>query len=275
MNSQHRDEFISLDDWGSYGTELGAWLQRVFSPEVLKGFNDTVRPDWLRWLDEEQSAVDGVRHATKEIFERHLRARYRGVRVFHATRLPDLDGIREHGLRAWSADELRSRAIAAFPEWAGRDALVDAIREANAAHRGGRIYSFASLNHALRANIGTGGRIPAFAAFGGEFLGAVGNRIRSGRNGEIPQPGRGYFLACDLPWDLLESGTRAYLVEHILHSVIVVTLLDSDRYNMFGSWECISTCHDIPAAHITLYADVEGLVGREDLSPTDIQWHLF
>ena len=119
------------------------------------------------------------------------------------------------------------------------------------------------------------GRIPTFAALGGEYVGAVGNHARPNDKGESPQPGHGYFLACDLPWDLVEPAAVAYLVELLLSNAIVVSFLDTDRYNMFGSWECISTCCDIPADHIALYADVEHLLGRKDLSPEEIRWGAF
>lgn len=107
---QSKDMYIKLDDWPIYTAEFRTWVERRFSPEVLAAFTKDAEPDWLTWLDHEQAAVDGRFQDSVTLFEEAIRATYLGIRVIHASRLPSIDPVVQHGLRAWSAADLRVQA---------------------------------------------------------------------------------------------------------------------------------------------------------------------
>lgn len=265
--------YFVMDDWRQWGPDLGTWLDERFDAEVLRQFNATVEPNWLDWLDQRQAEVDGCFQDSVGLFEQVIRGRYAGITVIHATRLTSLDAVREHGLRAWSERELIEQAVDKFRDSVEAKTLRLAIERCDPLHRSGRVYSFASLHHALGLpGEYLAGRIPSFAASGGEFLAAVA--VEAGKQvvQELAPPGRGYFLACNLPWAWLESEQVIVLAKDILQMVLTIRFFDTDDYSMVGNRECIDTMRDIPPENIELFADVEELRDREDLTSTDIRW---
>lgn len=262
--------FIAIDDWCRWGPELTAWLEERFDADVLRRFNPNVEPNWLDWLDHQQAKMDGEYGNSVALFEEVIRNRYAGVKVIHATRLTNLDTVRECGLTAWSEQELIDQARDRYSGIAEGSHLERAIQQCNPGHRGGRVYSFASLLHALGMTHGYQlGRIPSFARQGGEFLAHVASTCRIE---ESAPPGRGYFLACNLPWAWLEIDQMTALAQDVLLTVITSRFFNPDDYNMLGSQGCIATRCDIPPRCIELIADVEALMNREDLTVGDIQW---
>jgi len=136
--------------------------------------------------------------------------------------------------------------------------------------RGGRVYSFASLHHALQLEDDAGGRLPSFCTQGGEFLVAV----RAGLLGEPAEEAdeaRAYLFACDLPWESLEHDDVDYVVRTVLLDVLT-SMLPDRNYSMHGDRECLTTRQDVVPAWITKVADVEDLKFRRDLVPADIHW---
>lgn len=268
--------YIDRGEWAQWGPQLENWLDKRFSRDVLSRFNSLVEPNWLAWLDAQQSDLDGNRQDSVELFGQELRKRYLGVTVFHATRLVDLDGVRQIGLRAWSADDLRKQAHSIFAKATEADKLRDAIEQSNPEHRGGRVYSFASLNHALgRQDESMPGKLPSFAVLGGEFLTSVGLRDGVSVSRELQEHRRGYILACNLPWERLDTNNFSFLAKDILQTVIILRFFDTTAFNMLGDRECISTMFDIPREDIKFFADVEDLKERNDLAISDITWQPF
>jgi hypothetical protein len=78
-----------------------------------------------------------------------------------------------------------------------------------------------------------------------------------------------------LPWIALDADLVSGIATDALRATIIWRLLDASRYPMLGSYECISTCHDILPQNIKAFADVEHLVGRTDLNPSDVIWEPF
>lgn len=267
--------YICRDDWRVWGPELAFWLDTRFNRDVLDRFDLSVDPDCLTWLDQQQANIDGRDQDSVELFGQMLRYHYRGVKVFHATRLTNLDAVRRHGLRAWSAQDLKRQAHAMYGKTTEEEKLRRAIELNMPEHRGGRVYSFASLNHALGTHQNMPGKLPSFALNGGEFLACIGKQNGVKGNGEQQDSGRGYFLACNLPWDCLESRDFHWLSKGILLDVITCRFFDTNEYSMFGDRECISTMCDIPPDNIELVSDVEELRQRNNLDPSDITWQSF
>jgi len=261
--------YIALDDWRRWGPDLATWLEERFDAEVLRQFDSNVKTDWLDWLDLRQAQIDGHHQDSVALFEQVVRGRYAGVRVIHATRLVSLDTVGEHGLRAWSEQELTEQALERFSGAADSRRLERSIEHCNPRHRGGRVYSFATLQHALSTRHGDrSGKVPSFALHGGEFLAAVA--MKTGIEERLP--GRGYLMACNLPWAWLEHDQITTLAKDILLSAITSRFFNPDDYTMVGSHESISTTRDIPPRHIELVADVEALRDRDDLTADDISW---
>ncbi|TMN24161.1 hypothetical protein [Pseudoxanthomonas sp. X-1] len=264
--------YIALDDWRRWAPDLATWLEERFDTEVLEQFDSNVEHDWLDWLDLRQAQIDGNHLDSVALFEQVVRGRYAGVKVIHATRLVSLDSVREHGLRAWSEQELTEQALERFSGAADGRRLGIAIEHCNPRHRGGRVYSFASLQHALGTpHEDRSGKVPSFALHGGEFLAAVA--MRSGIEEQLP--GHGYLLACNLPWAWLDRDQITTLTKDILLSAITTRFFNPGDYRMVGSHECISTTRDIPPRHIELVANIEDLRDRDDLTAEDIPWLLF
>ncbi len=268
--------YFVVDDWRQWGPELATWLDERFDAEVLRRFNSAVESNWLDWLDQQQAEVDGHYQDSVGLFEQVIRDRYAGVRVIHATRLTSLDTVGEHGLRAWSEQDLIEQAVDKFGGSVEAKTLGFAIERCDPRHRGGRVYSFASLQHALGLpGENLPGKLPSFAVSGGEFLAAVAVETGRRETEELVSLSRGYFLACNLPWVWLESDQVTYLAKDILLTVVTSRFFDTDEYSMAGSLECIDTMRDIPPQNIELYADVEELRDREDLTSADIRWRPF
>lgn len=264
--------YLKIDDWRRWCEALAPWLDQRLHPVVLQRFHEAVQPDWLTWLDAEQAAQTGTNESSQALFAPYLHAAYRGVRVFHATRLPDLNAVREQGLRAWSADELRMAARDALGTEVAADQLERSIALNDPNHRGGRVYSFASLSHALGTLGGhRPGRLPSFARLGGEFLGSVAEQAGLGEP-HTRRPGRAFFLACDVPWESMSDGLIGGIARDVLTSLLTWRFLDVSGYSMVGTYECISTHCDIPRESIHAVADVEQLVDRTDVSPEEIRW---
>lgn len=264
--------YLDLDDWRVWCPEFAPWLKAQLSPEALDEFHEGVEPAWLEWLD--ARSVPFAEGTLVERFETLLKQRFQGVRVVHATRLMDLSGIREAGLRAWSANELRLAAQNEYGDQTDAESLRRAIEQSMPEDRGGKVYTFPSLSHALDAFSGSiPGRLPSFARYGGEFLGAVG--AMAGLADYTLRDRRAYFIACNLPWMSIPGNTLARLIDDVLCAVVIWQLLDVNNYRMEGSSDCIHTELDIPPEQIDAIADVESLREREDLTPADIVWQPF
>lgn len=264
--------YLDRDDWRAWCPEFARWLEAQLPQEALDGFHDGVKPTWLEWLS--ARAVPDSEGILVRRFETLLKRRFRGVRVVHATRLKDLREIRESGLRAWSAEELRVSAQAEYGSQANVESLRRAIEQNLPEHRGGKVYTFPTLSHAL-GNYGGAmpGRLPSFARDGGEFLHSVG--IMAGLVDHERRVHHAYFIACTLPWTSIPEETLAWLVGDVLHTVIIWRFLSVENYRMEGSFDCIHTERDIPPEQIDAVADVEALREREDLKPADIVWQPF
>ncbi len=261
-----RDEWAEWD-WGS------TWLDAHFAPSVLQRFDPDSGDDWFDWLDQEQSKVDGKRRSSVRAFEQFLFSQFSGVVVYHATRLPDLQRIREEGIRAWTADELRGMAQAEFGQRASPTALSNAIESCLPEHRGGRVYSFASLTHALgTCSLQERGKLPSFASKGGEFLRCVGMEagVMSVENQTLS--GRAFLLECCLPWDYLESDYKECLLQELLETVISARFCDTEVLAMTGSHVCVASMRDISPTDIMRVADLESC---QNISVKDITWHVF
>ncbi|HUD42597.1 MAG TPA: hypothetical protein VMR06_11470 [Dokdonella sp.] len=267
--------FLEIDDWRRWCESLAPWLDQRFHPTVLERFHEAVQPDWLTWLDAEQAAQTGTNDSSRALFAPYLHATYQGVRVFHATRLPDLNGVRAQGLRAWSADELRLAARDALDAAVAPVQLERSIALNDPVHRGGRVYSFASLSHTLGTLDGDRpGRLPAFARQGGEFLGSVAEQAGVGEH-YTRRPGRAFLLACDVPWESMSDDLASGIAHDVLTSLLTWRFLDVSAYSMLGRYECISTHRDIPPESIQAFADVEHAVDRTDVKASEIPWQAF
>lgn len=267
--------FIKRDDWPAWSAEMAAWLDQRFNGRVLAQFNLYVDGDRLTWLDEQQALVDGCYQDSAELFEHLLSERYSGIQIFHATRLVDLDAVRQQGVRAWSKSDLINFAYKRFEGIVEAENLKRVIESCNPKHRGGRVYSFASLHHVLGIyDESELGRLPSFCVSGGEFIAAVGKC--AGVHEEVAKrPDRGYILACNLPWSRLSPDDLRWIARDVLLTVIVDRFFGPTGYNMFGSSECVSTNYDILPEYIECVADVENLIGRSDLTVRDIAWSPF
>ncbi|MEZ5456630.1 MAG: hypothetical protein R3F04_11060 [Lysobacteraceae bacterium] len=268
----HRLMYLEIDDFKKWGERLAPWLTQRFHPEVLARFGETVQPDWISWLDAEQATRTGTYESSKKPFELHMQYSYEGIRVIHATRLDNLDTVRSSGLRGWSPSELRSAAYDRFRGEVESAMLERSIEGCLPDHRGGRVYSFASLSHALGLNYGNCvGSIPDFAIHGGEFLRCVALQAGLGVQ-NARRSGRAFLLACDVPWEFMPDGLVQGIAQDIFFNLLTWRFFDASRYSMLGSVECISTTRDIPPKQIQLVADVEHLVGRKDIARSEIRW---
>lgn len=264
--------YLVLDDWAVWAPRFLPWLEERFSPQVLDAFNDGAEPSWLEWLDNQQADLDGRREDSVGLFEKEMLANFDGVRVFHATRLANVADLKRDGLRAWTAAELRQQAE-------GLRGNIESphfercVEECNPDHRGGWVYSFASMHHALQLNDGKDGRLPSFCLEGGEFLASV-RREFGGHAPEAPVEARAYLFGCDLPWHMLAANDLAYLSRTMLLDVLTSGLLEGN-FSMHGDRACLPTAFDIDPQFITEFADIEHLRERQDLSPADIPWRPF
>lgn len=260
---------IDRDDWRTWCPTLAPWLEAQLSEVALEGFHAGVEPTWLEWLDERTAP-----HAERPLignFEIFLKQKFDGIRVVHATRLADLRDLRQFGLRAWSPDELRHAAQNAYGDQTDTRSLRCAIEQNAPEHRGGRVYTFPSLSHALSTYGGSRtGRLPSFALSGGEFLGSVGAMLALADHPLRNQ--RAYFIACNLPWTSIPENTLELLISDLLSTLLIWRFLAPDDYRMEGSVECINTEQDIPPKQIVAISNVEPLRMRNDLAPSDIAW---
>ncbi|MCC7228562.1 MAG: hypothetical protein IT507_17935 [Burkholderiaceae bacterium] len=265
--------YLEIDDYKGWCDRLAPWLNQRFHPAVLERFYETVHPDWLTWLDAQQAAHTGTNESSNALFAPYLHGAYEGVRVIHATRLPNLEIVRDHGLRAWSPDELRKMARQAFGGEAERVALEESIEKCLPDHRGGAVYSFASLSHAL-GGPDSPSSIPEFASEGGEFLRCVGLDAGLGRT-RVRSSGQAYLFACDIPWQFMSEELVGGIAEDILRGLLVWRFFDVNSYSMLGSYVCISTSRNIPPERIQFVADVEHLVARTNVRTSEIRWERF
>ena len=263
--------YVALDDWMTWAPEFRPWLEQRFSPEVLAAFTANAEPTWLTWLDRQQAAADGRHQNSIALFEEVMRGSYLGVRVIHASRLVCIDSVIQSGLRAWSATDLRRQANDSLGDISPPTRLRQVVEVCNPDHRGGYVYSFPSLHHALlEPDEERGGRLPDFCSHGGEFLASV----RRGLGLEAishEEETRAFFFACNLPWSLLAAEDVTWLAETMLLTVLTSSYLQGN-FSMHGDRQCMTTTHDILPSNIALFADVEHLAGRDDLYPDDIPW---
>jgi hypothetical protein len=267
--------FLDWDRYAEWAAETGVWLDDRFGPALLDRLRPSEPDDWMEWLDREHAAGGGATRSVVEDFSYWLRARYQGIRIVHATRLPGLTAVRESGLRAWTGGELRTRARAAFVNRSGEDQLNQAIEQCAPDHRGGRVYSFSSLDYAIDTSEGhLPGRLPQFATAGGEYFGCLRDRLGL-HEGEETRAGRAYLLGCNMLWDRLESHIVNTLIRDALGTALVLRCFPQDNYTRRSSLECVSVDHDILPDEIEWVSDVEHLVGRTDLAVTDIVWSAF
>jgi hypothetical protein len=268
--------YLDLDDWTIWGSQFRSWLEDRYSVDVLSRFNASAEPTWISWLDEQQFNHDGIHRNSIDLFASELRKRYAGIKVFHATRLPDMVSVKEQGLRAWSEAELVALAHAAFDGVVQANDLEREIEASKPSHRGGLVYSFASLHHALGIHdANDGGKLPWFALHGGEFLQSVALHVGVVNYKEQQKALHAYILACNLTWEQLDEDVFNCLVEHVLSTVIICRLLDTANYRMSGSLECVATRYTIPPKNIEFFADVEHMKCRDDISPSEIPWTKF
>jgi hypothetical protein len=253
--------------------QFGGWVEQRFNSQVLEMFTAEVEPDWLTWLDARQAVIDGHQQDSVALFEKEVLSVFRGIRVFHATRLSSIEPILRQGLRAWSADDLRQQAVERFSDRVPLDRITQAMQACNPEHRSGRVYSFASAHHALGqpAN-GYGGKLQCFCLHGGEFLACVSAHLQLDE--AHPENARPYLFACNLPWQHLDANDANWIAKTILLSVLTNGYLEGE-WAFPGQRECISTEHNIPPEDIQSFASLEMLIGREDLQPTDISWQAF
>jgi hypothetical protein len=187
-------------------------VQQRFSPQVLETFTADVEPDWLTWLDAQQAVIDGHQQDSVALFEKEVRSIFRGIRVFHATRLSSVEPILRKGLRAWSADDLRQQAVEQFGDRAPMDRIWQVVQNCNPEHRGGRVYSFASVHHALGRNADDhGGKLPCFCLHGGEFIAHVSLGLQF--DVAPSENTRPYLLACNLPWEHLDTDEAKWIAK--------------------------------------------------------------
>lgn len=256
--------FIEFDNWRSWATEYSQWLDTRFDKSVLDRFSEKVEPGWLEWLDSEQSKITGPESST-ELFLEQLEAKFDGVRLFHATRLPDIDRLRQDGLRAWSPDDLREMARQKF-NTAPRDELERAIALANPTHRGGRVYTFLLLRDAIP------GRCVSFSTHGSEWLQAVGMALGAPLN-ELCTSTHAYLIALDIPWTPLDHRTRLNLAQDALLTTLTLRFFNPDRYSCpapLGT--CVSLNEDIPPSWIASVANLDDLVARDQVTADMLRW---
>lgn len=262
--------YVILDDWRTWAPQFRDWITQRFSPVVLESFTRNAEPSWLEWLDTQQAGVDGHLQNSVSLFKIEVLRRYAGVRVFHATRMANLETVKEGGLRAWSSEELRNSAIHLSEDGVDPRILEQAIVKCDPETRGGYVYSFASLHHALGDPVDdASGSLPDFCRDGGEFLSCV--RRQLGQK-EISGPDTtAYLFACDLPWGLLEAEDLQYFAKTMLLTSLTEAYI-GEGFSMHGENSCVTTSRSIPPENIALFSEVENLLGRNDLRIEDIHW---
>ncbi|GAA0707995.1 hypothetical protein [Dokdonella soli] len=267
-----KNEFLHYDDWKCWAANFDPWLDEHFHSSVLRHFNENVQPDWLRWLDSEQSKLTGDASSGAELFREALIRRYQGIRLYHATRLTDLNVLRDHGLSAWSSQQLRERAEQVFShEEPERSRLQEAIRRALPDDRGGLVYTFRMLKDAFP------GKCVCFSRNGSEWMEAVANELGlAGYVERVRKEMRGYLIACDVPWQLLDSDKLRLLAKEALETVITRRFFDVEQYAIPScDSECVALSQSIPSENITAVADVEPLMGMEELTADSLEWISF
>ena len=266
--------FLDWDRYEEWGAEAGVWLDNRFGAAILDRLRPSQPEDWIEWLDREHAAHGGAAGSVVEDFSFWLHARYQGIRIVHATRLPGLNPVRESGLRAWTGEELRTRARAEFATQVAEHQLSQAIEQCAPDHRGGRVYSFSSLDFTLGMSEGhLPGHLPQFATAGGEYVGCLRDRLGL-QGSEGARADHAYFLACNVLWDRLEPQIQMTLMRDALGTALVLRCFPQDNYSRH-TLECVSVHHDILPNEIEWFSDVEHLVGRTDLAVTDIVWSAF
>ncbi len=260
------------DDWNRWCAEFDPWLDARFHRDVLRRFTENAHPTWLEWLDAEQSTFTGS-ECSVSLFRKTLVQRFQSIRLYHATRLSGLKELHKQGLRAWSPDELRHLARQTFsvPGMEPKR-LTQAIEDALPDHRGGRVYTFRMLQGALDR-----GRCSGFSKHGSEFLGAVARNLgHAGYLNDVQDRKRGYLIACDVPWNVLESEVADWLARDALLTVVVYRFFYRGPYRMpMCDGECIPVSVSIPVSNIAAVADVESLLDRTDVTPHMLDWNAF
>lgn len=200
-----------------------------------------------------------------------LTQRFAGMRVFHATRLPNIEAVAQRGFVAWDTPALVQLATERYANHVEPALLAAAMETALPQASAGAVYTFSALTAALQMlDEADDGRIPEFAAAGGEWL----RRVAMGLGAEAAlapdAPTVGYLFACDLEWAQLDATTQREIASTALTTSLIAMRLDSHRYRMAPDPVTI-TVAGIPTSAIAAYCETDAFRGRP-VRPKQLRW---
>lgn len=259
--------FLDWDRWigpASIGIE---WLDCAIGSALLGQLSTCSQDEWIDFIDQNRMSQGG---SISDDFRNWLTTHFDGIRAIHATRLPDLSGVKKDGLRAWTPAELAQNAEIQFGSIASATAIALAVKSCAPHLRGGRVYLFSCLSEALGLDSPSNGKL-SFAVRGSEFRECVARHLGSLDNAGQEQA---YLLVCHLAWSKIESHVIDIISQDAL-TCILTTKCCPTHNSRLRTLECVSTTQNIQPSEIVEYANVDALVDRDDLSTSKIEWQPF
>lgn len=264
--------YLNWDEYEAWGPRCEAWLLGYSSDAALVSAAKVgVVGEWIQAIDRQTSLERGLPTSVAEEFLAWCRTEFLGVVIVHATRLKEVSQILAEGLRAWSAPELADYARREVGHSYDEYRVLSAVRDARADHRGGKVYSFSCLSHALGLERGAqAGRIPEFALLGSEFIRAFRANLGLAEMTE-PLPGRAFLIECGVRWNLLAASRQVDVGMAALQAAFHSMFPSEDNISYPG-FEYVSVEADLSPDAILRYADVEHLIECVGIATSEIQW---
>jgi len=244
----------------SWRDRVWRMLDDVIPEDVRSSFADNppeyVVSDDLSWLDDLILDITGQDTNIKELTAERMSREFRAFRAAHGTRTNDLASFYRQGLRVLRAEEIEDRARSIFlngqAQYATEERLEEAIRAIGARDRSrGRegVLYFCACEDELFRDYGAG----HYLTYGSEYLYCLGIRVMNTWETKraLKELGRPTLFVCDIPMDLIGSGTLREFSGMILEYMFCELVEGLDAHALSpGSGSALSLRCDLPATCI-------------------------
>jgi len=262
--------FFDRDAWRHWSADIYGLIEACVPPTVLAYFTQDT-PDWIEWLQARTREATGERVDLVQVVHTALAERFAGMRVFHATRLSNTEAVAQRGFVPWDVAALVQMAEERCADQVELAALTAAIEAAMPQVSAGWVYTFSAVTATLQMLDEDGdGRIPEFAAAGGEWLRRVAVGLGAHLEPREEAPTVGYLFACDLEWAQLDATTQREIASTALTTSLITMRLDPHRYRMVPDPVTI-TVAGIPTSAIAAYCETDAFRGRP-VRPKQLRW---